>query len=102
MEKSAHGEDKEKRNTPLKRAESYETKAPHNNAIEIEADRGGANRSSDSAMKKAIRDGYKEAKKHYIKSNKDTKEYNRNSQEEIKQRSKALKDKELKKSDIYK
>lgn len=120
-------EDKDKRNNSLNSAKKYETNKPHQNAAEYEADRYAANKTSEKAVKKGVRNFYKiqNSKKgidNKIKNIKDTykksgysygKHYtidrnefkkgeNKAAQDDMNQRSKALKDKELKKSNIYK
>ena len=83
-----------KRNKSLSYAEKYSKKdKDHHDFSEYEADRYAANKTSEKALKKGIRNYYKLSKKVVDKANGDS---------DMKQRSKALKDEKMRKSDTYK
>lgn len=110
----ATDEEKEKREKALKAAKHYEDKSSnHASPTEFEADRFAANRTSDSAVKKGLRNYYKNERK-YIENEKYKSEKDPNKkadkistdiqeiEKDEKARNKALKDDTLKKSDVYK
>ena len=101
------------REAAYSKAKKYEKSAAHANASEFEADRYAANRTSERAVKKGVNNAYRLAKQDKsIKSanglkNKDdiknVRKYINNTQAtDMKQRSKALKDKDLRDEKIYK
>lgn len=89
------------RRKALDAAKKYEKMTNHQNASEYEADRFAANRTSDSAVKKGVREEYKHAKKEN-KNDPSKKVLNKLYQADMDNRSKALKDETMKKSDVYK
>lgn len=100
VETEADKKDKLKRNRSLNIAKKYETDKYHQNASEYEADRYGANHTSERAMKKAIKNSAKYNIRTASNNNKD--DIKKKVIPDMEQRYKALKDKDLKKSDIYK
>lgn len=109
-------EERKQRNADLEVAKHYEKKSPHANAAEYEADRFAANRTSEKAIKKGVRNAYKLARKNYDKTfddvtdgygdEDDRKEFKKNmnnaAEVDMKQRSKALKDDAMRKAKSYK
>ena len=109
-------EERKQRNADLEVAKHYEKKSPHANAAEYEADRFAANRTSERAIKKGIRNAYKLARKDYDKtfdaitggygtedSRKEfKKDANNTAEVDMRQRSKALKDDAMRKAKSYK
>lgn len=109
-------EERKQRNADLEVAKHYEKKSPHANAAEYEADRFAANRTSERAVKKGIRNAHKLARKDYDKTfdeitggygdedyRKEFKKNMNNSAEvDMRQRSKALKDDAMRKAKSYK
>lgn len=108
-------EERERRNSDLKKAKKY-AKEGHTNAQEFEADRFAANRTSESSLKKGLRNINKYVRKENLEASKKNapeggtpKEYKRrigkfNSSidSDYTQRSKALKDKDLRAAKTYK
>ena len=90
----ANDEDKNRRNKSLEFARKYETNDKHSNAEEFEADRYSANKTSESSLKKGLRN----INKINSKNSNDNKERT----EDYLQRSKALKDKNMRNSEVYK
>lgn len=109
-------EERKQRNADLEVAKHYEKKSPHANAAEYEADRFAANRTSERAIKKGVRNAYKLARKDYDKTfdaitggygTKDSrkefkKDMNNTAEVDMRQRSKALKDDAMRKAKSYK
>lgn len=109
-------EERKQRNADLEVAKHYEKKSPHANAAEYEADRFAANRTSERAVKKGVRNAYKLARKDYDKTfdaitggygdEDDRKRFKKNmnntAEVDMKQRSKALKDDAMRKAKSYK
>lgn len=109
-------EERKQRNADLEVAKHYEKKSPHANAMEYEADRFAANRTSEKAIKKGVRNVYKFTRKDYDKTfdaitgghgdEDDRKEFKKNmnnaAEVDMKQRSKALKDDAMRKAKSYK
>jgi hypothetical protein len=119
-------EEQKRRDKALQAAKKYEKNKEHHNAVEYEADRYAANHTSEKDVKRGIRNTYKMYKqddRKIIKSakanpqkyfptssrknaekeiDKIARKTNSNNQSDMNQRSKALKDEELRKSDVYK
>lgn len=109
-------EERKQRNADLEVAKHYEKKSPHANAAEYEADRFAANRTSEKAIKKGVRNAYKLARKDYNKTfdaitggygdEDGRKEFKKNmnnaAEVDMRQRSKALKDDAMRKAKSYK
>ena len=120
--KNTPKENRQLRNKGIKDAEKYIPSKfnTHLNTQEIEADRYSANRTSESAMKRGIKNCYRLNKVYKNKRelskasgipvnditddmlNQARKIYQKSKEDDIKQRNKALKDKELRKNKIYK
>ena len=112
--------EKESRDANFRAAKKYEKRGNHISAREFEADRFAANRTSEGALKRAIRDTYRQTRKKFdeefdknIKNRADRKElenkreecrkeHNISSSLDYEQRSKALKDPDLRKAKTYK
>lgn len=98
-------EDQKRRDKDFETAKKYEKpECNHVKAEEFEADRYAANRTSKSAVKKALSNSNKLSKKESRKdlSEKDKKKLSIEAEEDYKQRSKALKDKDLQDAKTYK
>ena len=102
FEKSTKDKDEKKyRRNSLNTAKKYETSKNHQNAAEFEADRYAANRTSEGALKRGLRDYSKKLLKNF--DDEDAKKSVRASiDDETKQRTKALKDEDMRKSKTYK
>ena len=102
FEKSTKDKDEKKyRRDSLNTAKKYETNKNHQNAAEFEADIYAANRTSEGALKRGLRDYSKKALKAFDDEN--TKKVVRASiNDDTKQRTKALKDEDMRKSKTYK
>ena len=84
-------------------AEKYENGGDHAHAHEFEADRYAANKTSERAIKKGVANSYKFFRKENNSlSSQNKKLLNKMADNDMKQRSKALKDKNLRKSKYYK
>lgn len=106
--------EKQQRDKSLEIAKKYEKDEPHYNAIEYEADRYAVNKTSEKSLKRGLRNYHKlsnsnKAIKQYKKITKNNipiehikKVENKYFNDEFKNRTKVLKDKDMKKSDIYK
>ena len=92
------------RDDSLNAAKKYASdKYPHAKDVEYEADRYSANHSSEGSIKRGIRNTYKVDKQSAKKSGFTiTPEKNREIADDIDRRSRALKDKKLKGSKVYK
>ena len=109
-------DERKQRNDDLEKAKRFEKNSPHANASEFEADRYAANRTSERAIKKGIDNTYKLNRKNYDKTYNDMtlgygdedskKQYKKQSNitadVDMRQRSKALKDKDLRNAKTYK
>ena len=99
---SPNKQERKGRESSYKAAEKYENNGIHAHAHEFEADRYAANRTSERAVKKGVANAYKLIKQDY-KNNPDIKKMiNKSASNDMKQRSKALKDKDLRSSKYYK
>ena len=109
-------DERKQRNADLEKAKRFEKNVSHVNAAEFEADRYAANRTSENAIKKGIRNTYKLNRKNQEKTyNQATagygdeeskkqykKQMNDNAEIDMRQRSKALKDKDMRDAKTYK
>ena len=96
--KNTKDSDQKNRDADYKKAEKYEKKNnSHTIPEEFEADRYAANRTSEKALKKGLR----EYNRKDAKITKD-KEYNQKAEVDYNQRMKALKDKDLRNAKTYK
>lgn len=96
--KNTSDEDQKNRDKALEKAKKYEdtNKSSHLTAEEFEADRYAANRTSERAVKKALANSNKLKSKYHNGGT------NKEAEEDYTQRSKALKDKDLRDEKIYK
>ena len=98
--KDSKKEDQDRRDKDFEKAKKFEKpKNPHLRAEEFEADRYAANRTSERAVKKSLAN-YNKISKKDSKLSKDVK--SDVAQEDFKQRSKALKDEDLRDAKPYK
>lgn len=98
--KDSKKEDQDRRDKDFEKAKKFEKpKNPHLRAEEFEADRYAANRTSERAVKKSLAN-YNKISKKDSKLSKDVK--SDVAQEDFKQRSKALKDEDLRDAKTYK
>lgn len=108
-------EEQSRRDGDYNKAKKYETKLHHGGAEEIEADRFAANRTSEKALKRGLHQIYKKDRAEFEKKydsiddpnkEKDKNKARRLNSEELKDdyenRSKALKDEDLRKAKTYK
>ena len=109
-------EDRKRRNADLETAKRFEKNAPHANAYEFEADRYAANKTSEKALKRGVRNATKLSRKDYDKTynmltmgygdEEGRKKFKKDSNKAIdidsRQRSKALKDPDMRKAKTYK
>lgn len=93
--------EKKERNTSLSAAKKFENHKNHQNAAEFEADRYAANRTSEKALKRGLRD-YSKKVVNAIDDPDYKKAVRSSIEDETKQRTKALKDDNLRKSKTYK
>lgn len=102
FEKSTKDKEEQKyRRNSLNTAKKYENNKNHQNAAEFEADRYAANRTSEGAVKRGLRDYSKKFLKNF--DDEDAKKSTRaNIEDDNKQRTKALKDEDMRKSKTYK
>ena len=102
----ASEEDKKERRKGLNAAKKYDNGGAHTQDVEFEADRYAANHTSERAVKKATREIYKYKRNEIKKDKSITKDGYKNamkqSENDMRQRSKALKDDTLRNSKIYK
>lgn len=94
--------EKKQRRADLAAAKKYEGKGPHQNASEFEADRFAANRTSEGALKRALRDSYKNVYKDNSGNKEVRKYFTKSGTADMDRRTKALKDKDLRNAKTYK
>lgn len=94
--------EKKQRRADLAAAKKYEGKGPHQNASEFEADRFAANRTSEGAVKRALRDSYKNVYKDNSGNKEVRKYFTKSGTADMERRTKALKDKDLRNAKTYK
>lgn len=98
-------EESKQRRADQATAKKFEKQSSHANAEEYEADRFSANRTSSSAVKKGVRNAYKvmRSDKDFKNADDDTKKaFNKAAETDMSQRSKALKDEDMRKAKSFK